>query len=177
MSWIDSGVPPHCPLALVVPLPSMSEETRIIRDIELRIGFLCCVPCLNGREHRDRERRSSHRHHWPLFSPHLIRVQGLAACKNSSDPAPKITQPKPAQDSREADPDAVETVNDKLEADEHDRDAHDEDGSGPRCPRHGAEETDEGEDRDEKRDKQQTRRERKEEVRAVHVSRKPLSRR
>jgi hypothetical protein len=86
------------------------------------------------------------------------------------------SQPKPAQDPRETERDAVETVNDKLETDEHAReDAHDEDGSGPRIPRHSAEETDEGEDRDEKRDKRQARRERKEEVRTVNVHREPLS--
>jgi hypothetical protein len=38
----------------------------------------------------------------------------------------------------------LETVNDRLKADEHAReDAHDEDGSGPSGPRHSAEETDE----------------------------------
>ena len=48
MSWVDSGVPPHCPLALIVTLPVMSEQTGTQLDTgngtTHRRFMLCALP-------------------------------------------------------------------------------------------------------------------------------------
>ena len=90
--------------------------------------------------------------------PTILPWWGLAPImhENSPNPAPSIDHSKPSslQNPHEAQCKVVEAIHDELQADQHAHQyAHDEHCGGPRSPRHGAEEDDEGEDGDKERDK------------------------